>query len=407
MPVSLRFGLVLCAGLASACASDRYVTESAHRDFDRRDYATAAENYGKAASEAGANQVLFLLDQATSRFAAREYDKALPLFLRAEDLMAIKDYTSVSEEIGTLATGEGIRGYKGEDFEKILVNVYLALGFASLDKLEDAQVEARKINQLLYRMITEGKRNYQESPFARYLSAMLWEATGETNSAYIDYKKAYELDPGFPDLGSDLLATSKRMGFDDEFARWREAFPQSSPRAIPKDSGEVVVFFEKGRGPLKVPRYDDDASLPRYVSRYSDEMAAQVLVNGVATANASDVLDVTRLSKSFLEDRIGRLRAARLAGAAVKGAIAYGVGKASGSDDLGWLTFFLLLFSDRADLRSWRTLPSSIQMARFPLPAGRYDLAVDVAGIDGRPMRRIDLGRIDLKAGRKVFRTAR
>lgn len=320
--------------------------------------------------------------------------------------MEIKDYTSVSEEVGTLVTSDNVRGYKGEDFEKVLVNVYLALAFAAEGKLEDAQVEARKINQLLYRMITDGKRNYQESPFARYLSGMLWEADGQWNPAYIDYKKTYELAPDFPDLPADLLEAARRMRFGDEYARWAQLFPNAKPRRVEAGHGELIVVFQKGLGPRKYPR-NQDSSLPRYVPRYSDVGSARVLVNGQNVAIPQTVVDVTELSTRYLEDRIGRMTAAKIAGTATKAAIAYGVGRASDNEDLGWLTFLLLAAADRADLRCWQSLPSEFQMARVPLPAGTYDVNIEVLDHSGGVLKTVPMPGTRVLAGRKIFAVAR
>jgi tetratricopeptide (TPR) repeat protein len=384
--------------LLGACASDRYLANPGHGRFDHRDWAGAAEDFAKEAAKPGANQVLFLMDQGAALFEARRYRESNEVFLRAEKLAEIKDYTSISEEIGTLATSDNVRGYKGEDFEKVLINVYLALGYAALGEVEEAQVEARKINQLLYRMIHEGKRNYQESPFARYLSAMLWESAGEWSDAYIDYKKTYELDPAFPDIGRDLLAIAKRGGFREDIDDWKQKFPDVTPRgaelAEPKRGvpayGELVLIFEKGAGPRKIPRDGQDSSLPRFVPRYSNVARARAIIDGTHLESFVTALDVTNTSIRYLEDRIGRMAAAKLAGTIAKGALAYGVNRLTKSEDLGWLAFFVLLASDRADLRHWMSLPAELQLARVPLPAGKHNVHLEVLGWSGETIETID-----------------
>jgi hypothetical protein len=170
----------------SSCASQNYLNNKGHQLLRNREYGAAADVFKADAYKSGSNQVLFLLDYGSSLFSSQKYEEAIKVFLEAEKLCEIKDWTSISEEVGALATSENVRGYKGEDFEKVLINVYLALAYSSIGKIEDAQVEARKINLLLYKMIHEGKRNYEESSFARYLSGLLWETTGDFNSAYID-----------------------------------------------------------------------------------------------------------------------------------------------------------------------------------------------------------------------------
>jgi uncharacterized protein len=386
----------------SACASDRYWHSTGHAEFEKRNWDQAAEVYARDARDPGSNQLLFKLDQATALFAARKYEEAIPIFLEAEELAEIKDYTSISEEVGVLATGQGVRGYKGEDFEKVLINVYLALSFAATGQIESAQVECRKINLLLHRMISEGKRNYEESPFARYLAGILWEASGEWNSAYIDYKLAYELDPSLPGLPSDLIYTAGKMGFASEESQWRQAYPHVPVRRDQHNGGELIVVYQQGRSPRKVPRREDH-SLPRFVSRPSEDYGARVVVGGETKGELQRSLDISGTSVRYLEDRIGRLKMAQLAGVATKAAIGYGVAKATKDDDLGVLAFYALLLSDRADLRSWSTLPQSLQILRVPLSAGTHSVSLEILGAGGSVLRHVEVGEVEIKAKSKVF----
>jgi len=402
-----RAWLLGLAFFLSACASDRYIGSRGHSLFLGGDFQKAAEAFGNEAKKSGSNQVLFMLDQGMSLFAARQYEEAIQVFLKAEDLTEIKDYTSISEEVGVLTTSGNIRGYKGEDFEKVLINVYLALAFASINKMESARVEARKINLLLQRMITDGKRNYEESPFARYLSALLWEADKDFNSAYVDYKLAHQLDPTFPGIGADLMGMAQKLGFQDEYKKWAQIYSQETPRRFTKEQGEIVVFFEKGLSPIKVPRDSQDSSLPRFVPRYSRVRGARVVVDGVSLAPMVTALDIENTSTRYLEDRIGKMVAAKLAGTAVKGVIAAGVGRLAKDENAGWLTFFALAATDRADLRSWRTLPAYLQMLRIPVNAGEHSVVLESVDASNYTINRIDFGKVNVKAGSKVFLVGR
>ena len=395
--------LPLLGLFAAGCASDRYLASSGHKDFAQHNYAKAAEDFGKDAKDPGQNQLLFMLDEGSALFANHQFKEAIDVFLRAEKLAEIKDYTSISEEVGTLVTSDNVRGYKGEDFEKVLINVYLAMGYASLGMFEDAQVESRKINLILYRMINEGKRHYQESPFARYLSGLMWEATHNVNDAYIDYKYTYGLNPNFPKLGSDLIATSHKMRFFDEEADWKKKFPGQSARVIPPGDGELIVIFERGQSPIKIPRDGRDSNLPRFIRRFSEESGAQILVNNEVKGQVESVLNIEDLSIRYLEDRISRMAAAKLGGLAVKGAVAIGVGKLSNNSDLGVLAFMALAATDRADLRSWKSLPADLEMLRLPLKAGSYKVDLQVLGLSGNHLRDIVFEKVDIKAGKKVF----
>ena len=394
--LAVQVGMLSLMGLLASCASHRYLGSQGHQSFERGDYAAAAATFAKEALKPGANQILFLLDQGLANFYNRDFEKAISVFLKAADLVEIKDFTSISEEVGTLATSDNVRAYKGEDFEKVLIHFYLALAFAALDQTESAQVEARRINQLLYRMIHEGKRNYQESPAARYLSAMLWEQSRDWNSAYVDYKKTFELEPKFPGLGEDLMAMANRLGFRDEEQKWRQEFPGVSPRRLPKGFGELVLLVESGRSPVKVPR-DENSSLPKFVRRWSAPVSGPLMINGVALPPPQLIMDIEDLSIRYLEDRMSRLAAAKLAGTAAKGALAYGLGKATKNEDLGWIAFAILSATDQADLRSWKSLPARMEMIRMPHPEGNVELVIPSSRGE------IRIPNIVIKAQKKTF----
>jgi len=398
--------LLAPALLLGACASDKYLGSPAHAPFDRGDWAIAERGFEQASKEPGANQLLFMLDWGMALFEQGKYAEAAKIFLKAEKLAEIKDYTSVSEEIGTLATSDNVRGYKGEDFEKVLINVYLAFCFAAQGQTEEAQVEARKINLLLNRMITEGKRNYEESPFARVFSSMLWEASGDWNAAYIDLKLAHKLDPSFPGLGEGLITLSNKLGFGDDERRWREAYPEAQARRIKKGEGELVVFFELGKSPRKVPR-SENSSLPRFESRYFSERGLEVQVKGLDPVRTASALNIEGTSTRYLEDRIGRMAGKKMLGTLAKGAIAAGVGSKTDNSDVGWLVFYALMATDRADLRSWMSLPAEIQMARIPLMAGDYDVKLRVLDSSGGTLRELPDRKVSIKGGAKAFVIAR
>jgi hypothetical protein len=115
------------------------------------------------------------------------------------------------------------------------------------------------------------------------------------------------------------------------------------------------------------------------------------------------VLDIEKLSINYLEDRIGKMIAAKIAGLAAKGAVAYGVGKLSKDSDLGQLAFIAMLMADRADLRSWKTLPAKLQMLRLPLSEGLYDMDFQVLGINDAVLETIPMKQIKIRAGHKSF----
>jgi uncharacterized protein len=365
--------------LVGACASQNYVSKKGHEYFRSGQYEAAAEFFEKEIPEAKSNRVLYLLDAGMARFRAAQYREAIAHFLAAEQEAEIKDYTSVSEEVGTLLSSDNVRGYKGEDFEKILINVYLTLSFTALGEYDSARVEARKINLLLTRMIEDGKRNYSDWPLARYLSGLLWEYDRSFDNAYIEYKKVYELDPGFPGVGSDLISMARRNGASEDLKKWTKEFPSATFRTLSQNKTEWVVIYESGRIPPKVMR-GEDPSLPVIPYSTSDEVGFRLRSGSQVYECRNKVMNLAKTSRDYLEDRVLRMKLAKVAGTIAKFAVSQAVASASESEGLGLLTYILLLAFDQADLRSWRSLPHDLFMCRFDNLPTEGPIEIDILG---------------------------
>lgn len=369
--------LTLAVCLLSSCASQNYLSKKGHDLYRRSEYEPAAVEFEKEIPTAKANVVLYDLDAGMARFRAGQYREAIRHFLAAEKQTQIKDYTSVSEEVGTLLSSDNVRGYKGEDFEKLLINVYLALSYASLGEFDEARVEARKINLTISKMVHDGKRNYSEWPLARYFSAMLWEYDREYDNAYIDYQQVYKLEPTFPGIGDDLVTLAKKNGERDDLKQWSEAFPSAQIRNLKRKNPEWVVVYESGRMPRKAPR-GEDMSLPRIPYSEGSEEGYRIKSGSEVFECRAKVMDLAKTARDYLEDRIVRMKLAKIAGTVAKFAVSQAVAKASNNENLGLLTYILMLLSDQADLRSWVSLPHDLFMCRFDKapPDGNLDIEV-------------------------------
>jgi hypothetical protein len=135
---------------------------------------------------------------------------------------------------------------------------------------------------------------------------------------------------------------------------------------------------------------------------------------GDAVATATAVLPALRfadVSGAVISD-FQRERAAILARTIVRGAAKLAITqsaerRATDRDEAaGWLVGVLgnvgSAILEQADTRSWHLLPAGIGLLRVPLPEGRHNLAVEIGG-----GRRIDLGEVDVAAGRTTFVSAR
>jgi hypothetical protein len=253
----------------------------------------------------------------------------------------------------------------------------LAVNFLMQNKLEEAQVETRKLNDKLYKYRFEGKKNYQQNPFAFYLSALIWEANRDWDSAYIDFKKAYDLNPSMPYLKEDLIRAATQARRDDELAKWRKEFPGVKPVNL-KDVGEVVVVYQQGWGPRKGP-HPGFPRIPKLYPTSAQTVSARVEVEGGPTELTQTAVDVTDVSIKTLDEQYAEMIAMRVAGIAGKAVLADQIRQKN--QLLGDLAWIGLNLADQADLRQWSSLPASFQVAKLRLKEGTYKIRI--VGLDG------------------------
>jgi hypothetical protein len=277
------------------------------------------------------------------------------------------------------------------------------------------------VNQKLYMMNTEGKRHYQYSAFARYLSGVLYESEGDANNAYIDYKEVYKLAPDFPGLGRDLWRTAWESNIRDDMEEWDEAFHltkadhDEAKKAAPRSGmGEIIVVYQNGISPIKRP-HPNFASIPKFYPRANPVMQADVEIAGVpatqdpavqpqwAKVGSTAVLEnIESVAMATLDEKYAGIIARKVAGVVAKEAVGYAVAKKTNSPLLGYLTKMALYASDQADLRSWNLLPHDLQMLRIPVPPGTYRVRALPNGAAPCPDKTIQV-----LAGKKVFVTFR
>lgn len=363
------------------------------------------------------DQLLRLMDEGILLRVAERFEESNQKFLEAARLIEHSGYISLGEQGLTLLTNEKQKYYQGEDFEKVLIHVFLALNFIQLENWESALVSARKVNEILYVMISEGKRDYELNPFAKYLGGLLFEREGEINDAFISYKQTYEMDPElaklYPTLQVDLLRTALWMEFDSEVEKYTKLFGeealQKAKEAIAQRKASLVLLFESGKSPRKYSSRERHTStgkggslvevvlpVPYYKERHTNIFYAELRA-GKNRARTKTLEDIESTAIRHLQDRMGRYIAKALLQAGVKAGIAAGIGKATNSDELGLLAGLALFLASEADTRSWLLLPEKLQVARLYLEPGEYQVSIDYVNQYGQVQESEDLGRFQLK----------
>ncbi|AZZ37078.1 hypothetical protein CIK05_09830 [Bdellovibrio sp. qaytius] len=411
--LNIRFLLVIVsAATIAGCASFLSQSEETKSLLRQGQMTQALKDLKEKSDSEGKDQLMYTLDYAMALQIAGDYKNSATTFIKADSLLEQKDYHSISQIVGSTLGAEEMIQYKGESYEKFLLNSMNAINYLMLGDFDAALVECRRINSKISTFKMEGRDAYELSPFASYLSGIIWESQNKYDDAYIEYESAYKLDPSIAGIGGDLIRTARLAGRDQTLDKWKKTF-KSDREALDEESngrknGEVVVIFQQGFGAKKVPR-SDEPRFPTLKTEFLNTSVAQVEITPLDSSNGKTqvsksrvVYDIDRMAMITLDKDYSSLVARRIGGVAAKAVMSDQIRQKN--ELLGGVAWIAMNIADRADLRQWSTLPSKIQMARIFLKPGKYDLKV--LGLDSGNAPTADAlpsQVIEIKAGKKVF----
>lgn len=238
------------------------------------------------------SRVLYGMDRGMTLQLAGEYEQSNEVLEKAEDEVESLYTRSIRTESFAFMTNDNSLPFEGEPYEQVMINVLKALNYASMNQWQDALVEARRIDHRLNVLAdrTKDTAAYRDDGFARYLSGIIYESTGDLNNAFIAYRKAYEAfdasrawsQTGVPSqLRADLLRTADALHLIQEFTEYQHLFPDTVWKSSEEQQhlAQVLVISYNGRAPRKEDQFFD---LP-----ISKDALALVLVNrGLTSGNS-------------------------------------------------------------------------------------------------------------------------
>lgn len=383
-----------------------------------------------------ADGILYLLEKARLEQLAgqhatskTDFDAALAGFDRQAD-KAIISASSYAASGASLLTNDNARPYEGRVYERVFVHQYQALNYLAAGDTTGALVEVRRANQVQVDALGKKdgkvdaaredaqKKGLDESRYDNYFSAMdlaagrvksgfqnaatfylsglIYEAAGQTNDAYIDYRKALELVPDNTYLQKDVVRTGLKVGLDDakKLARQIGTATAVGPK---KGEGELVIYVEEDYAPVKqgvgIPIWTtktlNTVSFPVYPASPTPA-PVYVQVDGMALQTAL-LVDTRALAVRTLKDEVPAMLARAFLRLLTKQEMQRQAQKQDTTGLLSLVTTVYSLVTDQPDLRSWLTLPGSGQIIRIPLSAGTHRVSLpnlaplDIEVRNGRP----------------------
>jgi len=314
----------------------------------------------------------------------------------------------VAEKAVSMLLDDNTVSYSGEDYENVLIRVFLALSNLMYDGT-DAPAYARQVGYKQNEIIRKGEmkdpknadktvnpkaESYRQVAIGQYLIGVMQEATYRNHD---DVIRAYEAvntwEPGFSQGWHDLQRARRGV------------------HAQP-GNGVVYVFALVGAGPYKAQKNSEvlhDAQIlttfliamlssrptlpdfspimiPTIVRPRETVSALSVSISGKWQGQTETLTDIGRMAEEQFEAVKPQIVARAVVRRTLKKGILYGskelldvnpwVGLAM---DAGAMVLQSL---ETADTRSWNLLPAEIQVVRLEVPAGEHQLTL-------QPMSRV------------------
>jgi hypothetical protein len=350
--------------------------------------------------------ILYFFEKGELLRLDNEYEHSRDAWLQADEIVRIweDEYrvnpAKVIGDIGAYLVSDSVRRYDGHDYEKVFLSTKLMLNHVMLGNYDHARVEMKKtferekliesfrekeyerileeeqkhsfsfsvkdlvkngypIDQLDNREVNALKNGYQNA-FAHYLSGYFFEMRGEYSLAAPGYRNALELRPGsklIQEKTGKLGRKKPGLGQADVLFVVESGFAPALrsitiPLPIPFNKETLVT-------PLSFPVITADARafVPPSLSVGGKALPVETLVN------------VDALARRQLKDQLPGILGRTAVRAVIKSVLQYQAEK-KGNAAAKLAATVATVATERADERSWRTLPASLSIARAILPLG-------------------------------------
>ena len=370
-------------------------------------------------SRGHSNYLLNQLETARLEFLAKQNSQANETFETVYQNMekkrqAAKIQLSTSlEQTNSLLTNDSVIGYEPAAYEMTMLHSYKALSYVFDNQLESALVEVRRANKVqedalkdnqavldeqaenaaegypdMAELIGNIKNGFQNA-FTFYLSGLLYEADKQFDDAYIDYKKALEINSDNSYLQQTVLRLAKKQGFEQDFEEFSKRFGELKQHK--PNTGQVIVIAEQGLIParqefqLRLPIYSSHGDARFYSIAMPVYRGAPYVNNDKNITLDGDnfilkpIVRLEALAAKTLKDqstgRITRQVMRLVAKEKMRAELAR-----SGGDVGNILANIYNMASEQADTRSWLTLPSQLSIAQNTMTTGEHVLSVPGRG---------------------------
>jgi hypothetical protein len=338
------------------------------------------------------------------------------------------------ENVTAIVSNDNATRYDIPYYEQSMLHSYQALNYLSQNDLSGALVEIRRANLVQSKalqanqteiddseeeMAKEGVsttslankypsmntaigkvKNGFQNAYTFYLSGVLYEAAGKTNDAYIDYKKALEIYPANLTVQQDVWRLANKLAMTNDIKLFNKRFASSITQAItPQNtvqqnltkSGQLVFLIEQGiiaskqEVAIHLPIFTQQSDIrfysvavPSYQNRLRQYSGLTLIYKG-KNYQSHEIVRLKSLAAKQLQDEMPTIVTRQIVRLVAKEEIRQQMSR-NGGDIGNILASLYNIASEKADTRSWSTLPDSIHILRLDLAPGQHEVELNING---------------------------
>ena len=239
-----------------ACGKEKYtvlIKDAETTYYQKKDPKLASQKLIPHVNEEDEDQLLFMYEAGMLLHHAKQFETSNKILLDA-DKRAENLATSITGEISSYLINERGKPYKGEDYERVMVNMVLGLNFLQLGKYDDALVEFKRVNIKLNSIKKRTKNLYKVNLMAKYLAAFSAQLAQEYEYGYVELKQIHKINSKIDLVGAQLMRFAKIQKYADDYAKWKSKYTKVKIEKNFQSKIPVMLVHESGKAPIKVSR---------------------------------------------------------------------------------------------------------------------------------------------------------
>lgn len=422
----LALGLLLggCAGYSGSVKEVRTALLSGDKSkaLDAVNRALDVDRSDEMPKKLKGDKALLVLERATVKQGLDNFKGSSADFRAADKHLELLDLQNDTPgNIGKYLFSDDTTVYKAPAYEKLLLNTMNMINYLSLNNLEAARVEARRLRIMQNYLADEESEQASLLGLGSYFAGFAFDMSGQAEKALAHYDGAL-VNGDYPSLGGPIrrLAACTNFRTDRITRSMGKRGPAETCQNKLKGKGTILVVTGVGLAPHKVAKRIPigaalviaGAFLGALETAQAQKLAARGLltfINFPVMEKTWERFDRTRISvdngpiasESGLDvtarvirawDSIkGKLMVAAItrmvtrlvAGIAAEQAVKGAGGNPVGAILAGLAVQGVLTVADTPDTRSWVTLPSRVYLARVEVPPGIHEIEIAFEGKSG------------------------